>query len=423
MNTVVRGPVVAGANTALSRCYVMVHPLHFVRAMLRTLAIALLVVTACTDDITGGDEETAADLAAEQQFMDDITPDTTAETAVLDGEDDGDDIDLTADLPAIQPDAASTYKNALVDPHGSPITCPDPSVSDSPSAGYRYFLVCTSDYDSSSFPIRKSNDLVHWENVGYVFPAGKHPSWAMEMGKGGRYWAPEIFRIAGKWVVYFATKRKGDGQFVIGVATSDTLRGTWSAHILHQSGEFNSVDSNHELSGGVIDPSVIRGLDGKLYLYYAKQSNQIWVGTLSDDGMQLETNVHFLFGVTEAWEHTCVEGPEPFTSGGKYYLLYSGASTWDGTYAVGVAEADAPYGPFTKRGPPILHSGRGFIATGHSSHPTRGPDGNLYLLYHSLKKPSHVSNDRKLMLDRFNWDGAWPLVHDGEPSSGVQQVP
>ena len=50
---------------------------------------------------------------------------------------------------------------------------------------------------------------------------------------------------------------------------------------MHQSGEFNGVDSDHELSGGVIDPSVMKGADGKLYLYYAKQSNQIWVGTLS----------------------------------------------------------------------------------------------------------------------------------------------
>jgi hypothetical protein len=53
----------------------------------------------------------------------------------------------------------------------------------------------------------------------------------------------------------------------------------------------------------------------------------------------------------------------------------------------------------------------------------RGPDGNLYLLYHALRTPSHVSNDRKLMLDRFNWNGDWPLVHDGEPSSGAKEVP
>ena len=395
------------------------------------------LASACTTDVAGdsadggeiGEDtdggETAADVAAQAAFVAAITPDTAGETAALDGPDDtGDDIEATAGLPDVEPLVASTYTNPLRDAQGNPLTCPDPSVSDSPSGGYRYFLVCTSDYDASSFPIRKSNDLVHWENVGYVFPEGKQPAWATPMGQGGRYWAPEIYRIGGKWVVYFATKRKTDGQFVIGVATADTLRGEWTSKILHYSGQFNSVNADHELHGGVIDPSVLEGADGKLYLYYAKQSNQIWVGTLSDDGLTLQSDVHFLFGVTEPWEETCVEGPEPYMANGKYYLLYSGASTWTGTYAVGVAEADTPYGPFTKKGPPpILHSGRGFIATGHSSHPTRGPDGNLYLLYHSLRQPSHVSNDRKLMLDRFYDSGEWPIVHDGEPSSGPQPVP
>lgn len=389
------------------------------------LALASLLVAACTTDITGGaDEETAADITAQEQFVDEITPDTTSEIAVLDGDDLGDDIGATADLsPEVQPFLKTTYKNALVDDHDKPLTCPDPSVSDSPSGGYRYFLVCTSDYDRNSFPIRKSNDLVHWKNVGYVFPEGAQPSWATPMRSGGRYWAPELFRIGGKWVVYFATKRKDDGEFVIGVATSTTLRGTWTSHILHQRGEFNNVNPHHENAGGVIDPSVMRAADGTLYLYYAKQSNQIWVGRLSSDGMRLQSDIDFLFGVDQPWEKTCVEGPEPFMSGGKYYVLYSGASTWDGSYAVGVAESSSPTGPFTKKGPPILHSGRGFIATGHSSHPVRGPDGNLYLLYHSMRTPSHTSNDRKLMLDLFNWDGTWPIVHDGEPSSGVKPVP
>jgi arabinan endo-1,5-alpha-L-arabinosidase len=385
----------------------------------KTLVLVSLLC-GCTTDIT---DESEDDLAAQQQFIADITPDTTSEIAIDDGDDVGDDIGATAALPIADPFVRQTYNNALVDEHGTPLTCPDPSVSDSPSGGYRYVLVCTSDYDRNAFPIRKSNDLVHWKNVGYVFPEGEQPSWATPMTSGGRYWAPEIFRIGGTWVVYFATKRKGDGQFVIGVASAATLRGHWSSHILHERGEFNNVSSDHENAGGVIDPSVMRAADGTLYLYYAKQSNQIWVGKLSSDGMKLQSDIDFLFGVDQTWEKTCVEGPEPFMSGGNYFVLYSGASTWDGSYAVGVAESSAPTGPFMKKGPPILHSGRGFIATGHSSHPVRGPDGNLYLLYHSLRTPSHSSNDRKLMLDRFNWDGEWPVVHDGEPSSGPQSVP
>jgi beta-xylosidase len=398
--------------------------------MLRFAPFLLLaVVTACDVGDVPVEDQTAADIQEQQDFIADITPDLIGEIAMDDGEDYGDDIGMTANLSPVElPLAHGTYQNEIKNAQGDPMTCPDPSVSDSPMGGYRYFMVCTSDYNHNSFPIRKSNDLVHWKNVGFVFPDGDHPGWALDVGQGGRYWAPELYRIGGQWVVYFGTRRKSDGEFVIGVAWSATLRGHWSSRILHTRGEFNDVNSNKEFVSGVIDPSVMRGADGNLYLYYAKQSNQIWVGQLSADGLHLQSNIHYLFGVSEDWEKAgngCVEGPEPFMFNGMYYLLYSGASTWTGSYAVGVAVATNPMGPFVKRGPPILQSGRGFIAPGHSSHPTRGPDGNLYLLYHSLRQPSHTSGDRKLMLDRFNTDadGIWPIVHDGEPSSGDKPVP
>jgi len=395
--------------------------------------VCSFATTACTGEIESesGNDETTEDVAAQEQFLADVEPDRAGEFAAFDAGDDGlSPPDFSAPIPHAIP--AGEYKNQLVSPRGRPITCPDPSMIDSPHGGYRYFLICTSDYDSNSFPIRKSNDLVHCHNVGYVFPSGHHPAWAMAPVAGGRYWAPEIYRIHGQWVVYFATKRNSDGSMVIGVATATALRDNWSTHVLHHSGEFNHLNDSHhqEVSGGVIDPSVMRATDGTLYLYYAKQSNQIWAGRLTPDGLTLASDIQFLFdvGADNAWEHDdqghgCVEGPEPFMTGGKYYVLYSGASTWDGSYTVGVAVSDRPTGPFQKMSGPILHSGRGFIATGHSSHPVRGPNGEMYLLYHSLRHPSHVSNDRKLMLDRFNWQGMWPIVNDGAPSAQPEPLP
>lgn len=388
--------------------------------MIRTLLLCMLVACATEDDL-----ETPQDIAAQDDFLATITPDVSGEDATFDAGDDGVDPETPQPIAL----AANRYENPLRDGAGNPLTCPDPMVIDSPHGGYRYFLICTSDHDYNSFPIRKSNDLVHWQNVGYVFPAGVHPAWARRPIDGGRYWAPELYRIAGKWVVYFATNLPS-GEMVIGVATSTTLRGSWSSHILHKSGEFNHVNIGHddEYHGGVIDPSVQRGADGQLYLYYAKQSNQIWGGRLSADGLHLQSDIKFLFGVDYAWErdhdgHGVTEGPEPYRVGGTYYLMYSAASTWDGSYAIGVATSNGPLGPFTKKPQPILRSGRGFIAPGHSSHPVRGPDGNLYLLYHALRTPSHTSNDRKLMLDRFDVVGGWPLVNDGEPSNQVHATP
>jgi hypothetical protein len=98
--------------------------------------------------------------------------------------------------------------------------------------------------------------------------------------------------------------------------------------------------------------------------------------------------------------------------------MYSGANTWDASYAVGVAASADPMDPsrpFVELGRPILKQGRGFIGPGASSRPIVGPDGNSYVLYHAETRPSptHVSANRLLMLGRVSWVAGWPLINDG----------
>ena len=50
----------------------------------------------------------------------------------------------------------------------SGVSCPDPTVVDAHVGHYRYYVACTSDFDPDSFPIRGSNDLVHWRQLGYI---------------------------------------------------------------------------------------------------------------------------------------------------------------------------------------------------------------------------------------------------------------
>src|SRR5262249_41520018 len=147
---------------------------------------------------------------------------------------------------------------------------------------YRYYVACTSDYDANSFPIRGSNDLVHWQKLGYVFPAKHQPWWAVK-SPDGRYWAPALYRIQGRWVLYFAAQydatastlkystggRLPQSSFVIGVATARSLSGPWHTKILHFRGQFNAVAREKESYGGVIDPSMVRdGKTGQLYLFW-----------------------------------------------------------------------------------------------------------------------------------------------------------
>lgn len=332
--------------------------------------------------------------------------------------------------------AALHFTNPLVDPTThKPLSCPDPDVIAARRGRWRYFMVCTSALAPNAFPIYRSADLVHWYPNGFVFPHGHEPWWAMPSPKGA-FWAPEIYRIENRWVVYFAARINNarrpiagvqlpGNTMVIGVAQSRALAGPWRTKILHYPGQFNAVNADQETFGGSIDPSIVRDPStGRLYLFWAQQGSQIWDGTLSPDGMTLEPHINLALTVTENWEcdprtRVCtIEGPEPVFHDGLVYLIYSAANTWDSTYVVGVAESPDPLDPadpFVKLDHPILRSGHGFLGPGHTSHPVLGPDGRWYILYHASRavNPDHISSVRKLMLGRFSWQDTWPLINDG----------
>jgi arabinan endo-1,5-alpha-L-arabinosidase len=316
-------------------------------------------------------------------------------------------------------------------------------VADAIVGRWRYVLLCTSDKQRNAFPIWLSTDLVHWVRHGYVFPRGRQPRWAVPADgprSSGRYWAPTIYRLQGRWVVYFSARYNrasgaipGGGSIaprtmVIGVATASSLGGPWSTRILHYRGELNAAGTDQELHGGSIDPSLVRDpYNGALYLFWADQPAQIWFGRLRGDGLSIDGPAHFAFGISESFEcdpdpnnRVCtIEGPKPVFAYGALYVMYSAADTWDGTYAVGVA-ASPGFGsgaPFVKLSGPVLRSGYGFIGPGRISQPITGPDHNSYVLFHALiaPTPEHVSEQRILLLGRLNWESGWPVVNDGLP--------
>ncbi len=321
---------------------------------------------------------------------------------------------------------------------GKPFSCPDPNVLDAKAGGYRYYMVCTSDYQPDAFPIRASNDLRSWKLIGHIFPAHHQPWWALH-SPVGHYWSPELYRIGGRWVVYFAATHNAarialklpgpatPAPWVIGVATASSLRGPWSSRLLHYRGQFNALGAEQENYGGDIDPSMVRDpRSGQMYLFWAQQHTSIWAARLSSDGLALESSVHQVLWAQSPWEcgaldHSCtVEGPAPLYRDGWFYLLYSGASTWDGSYAVGAAVQRDPLSPFQRLSDaPILRSGYGWQAPGGASHPVTGPDGQQYLFYHATRgaDESRVSEKRLLMVGHLRWTGPagfYPIVNHGQ---------
>jgi GH43 family beta-xylosidase len=333
---------------------------------------------------------------------------------------------------------ANPIRNGLT---GKPLSCPDPSVAKVHRGKWNYFLFCTSDNARDAFPIWMSEDLVHWYPNGFVFPHGHQPGWAIPSTGGGRaglFWAPSIYRIENRWVLYFSAQYNPASHaigsatlaprtMVLGVATADSLGGPWHTKLLHFPGELNALNHkpNQELVGGDIDPGVVGDpRSGRTYIFWAEQREQIWESELSADGLTMGPDIHVALKVSEPWEcdpanRKCtVEGPQPFYHDGRIYVLYSAASTWDQTYAVGAASSSAvldPAEPFEKLSTPILKAGNGFLGPGGESDPVIGPNGQQMIMYHALTHPTnqHISGLRDLMLGQVSWVGGWPLVNDG----------
>jgi GH43 family beta-xylosidase len=289
--------------------------------------------------------------------------------------------------------------------------CPDPGVL---RDGSDYYLVCTSGNAADAFPMRASRDLVHWRAVGPVFPAARRPAWA-----ASDFWAPEIHRVGARYVVYYTARRAG-GQLAIGAASAPTPTGPYT-----DLGRPLLEDA----SMGLIDATAFRSMDGSLYLYWKDDGNArgrptpIHGQRLAADGLSLTGARATLLTNDLPWEGALIEGPWVISHDGAVYLFYSANAYYDGRYAVGVARASSPLGPFVKRGAPILVTNAAFAGPGHGSV-VDGPSGESVFVYHAWRAgfAGVAGNGRAVLVDRVAWSGGWPSL-PGAPSSAPQALP
>ena len=303
--------------------------------------------------------------------------------------------------------ACGVYANPVI-----PDGCADPGVL---FDGSRYVVACTSGNAADAFPLRVSTDLVHWANMGAILPSASKPAWAVS-----DFWAPEIHRVGTHFVAYFSA-RGSDGKLAIGAASATVATGPFTAL---------AAPLVHDANMGLIDASEFTAPDGSAYLLWKEDGNAVGKPTpihaqpLAADGLSLTGAPSTLITNDQAWEGAVVEGPWLVAHGGAYWLFYSGNSYANATYAVGVARASSPLGPYTKAAAPIVTSTGPWVGPGHCSV-VDAPGGETVMLYHAWAS-GHVdgAGDARLMLvDRIAWgsDG-WPTLPSA-PSVATQPLP
>ena len=314
------------------------------------------------------------------------------------------------------------YENPVVS-----LDCPDPNVS--VDFDNRFVLTCTSGNAADAFPLYVSTDLVHWTPMGHVLRSMEKPAWATS-----DFWAPEIHYVGSNWIAYFSA-RGTDGKLAIGAAVASDILGPYTAL---------ATPLVHSNTVGLIDATEwteYSSTSALNYLVWKEDGNAINQPTpirgsqLAADGLSLVGNATQLITNDQTWEGNLVEGPTIWNNLGTYYLFYSGNAYYDGRYAVGVAKASSPLGPYTKySGNPIRKTNSEWVGPGHCSitygagvmKPAQhDPDTDQYMVYHAWQA-GHVNgpgDGRMVLVDQIQWgaDG-WPHMY-GAPSSASRPMP
>lgn len=259
-----------------------------------------------------------------------------------------------------------------------------------------------------------SPDGYSWQLIGDALP--EKPVWANHTQD---FWGPHVlYDAATKQYVMFYSAESDDtltGK-CIGVAFSPVPQGPFKPHNTPLVGDKGFVN---------IDPMVlVDPVSHKKLLYWGSGFAPIRVRELNDNWLSFKagsvaTNV--VFPRKDNDYSNLVEGAWVDYHGGKYYLYYSGDNCCGdrAKYAVMVARADNPFGPFTRLGEvfgtgssTILEKDSAWLAPGHNSLFT-DDKGQLWIAYHAVRQTevaAHAPFRRVMLINPVVYKNGWPVI-------------
>jgi arabinan endo-1,5-alpha-L-arabinosidase len=312
--------------------------------------------------------------------------------------------------------AGASYRNPVIDQN-----FPDPAVIRAED-GYYYAYATTHQVKGERIHIQvsRSRDLVKWEAIGEAMP--EKPTWGTR-----DFWAPHVLYDKKTKTYYLYYSAEADGK-CLGVATARSPAGPFTdkgTPLLCGEGFLN------------IDPMAFDDPQtGKKLLYWGSGHKPIKVQELAEDRLHFKPGsvAKEVVAVRKTGEpdnyENLVEGAWVVFRDGFYYLFYSGDNCCGDRahYAVMVARARQATGPFetleqvtgVKNSVILVRQGR-WKAPGHNSLITDAA-GQDWMLYHAIDT-TDTKKGRVMLLDQVSYEGGWPVIRGGVPSTGDQPMP
>jgi arabinan endo-1,5-alpha-L-arabinosidase len=282
---------------------------------------------------------------------------------------------------------------------------PDPTVI---QANGKYYAYATNSR-GMHIQVASSTDLQHWTIVGDALP--QKPSWASH-----DFWAPHVLydKALKQYVMFYSGE------------STDTSTGKCLGVAFSNSPEGPFIDKGEPLLCGAtfvnIDPmAFVDPKSGKKLLYWGSGFEPIKVQEMTSDWSAFKPGTKaqpVIYPAKEKKYDRLVEGAWVHYYNGKYYIYYSGDNCCgvNASYAVLVARADNPFGPFTTLGEQngtgssvILEKDATWIAPGHNSIFT-DTKGNTYIAYHAIPA-GNKGSQRVFCINRIEYRKGWPIVY------------
>lgn len=261
-----------------------------------------------------------------------------------------------------------------------------------------------------------SKDLVTWENGPAVFD--KAPEWiSKEIPKNdGEYWAPDLMKIGGRYLLYYSISSMGAMHSAIGLATNPTLDPKNPAFKWTDGGVV--VQSREGGDFNTIDPAVFQDDDGKLWLSFGSQWSGLKLVELDPATGRCLKPDEPLISIANG---ELIEGAYIYKRKGFYYLFENRGTCCSGpksSYHITVGRSKEIKGPYlAKDGSPMLEGGGTLvldtktgplIGAGHAG--IIGKDGKSWFSCH-FEADERMGGKATLGVMPIQWSGdGWPEV-------------
>lgn len=241
-----------------------------------------------------------------------------------------------------------------------------------------YWIFATGDGIHAKY----STDMVAWSDGPTPFTTSGFPAWILNYAKTdteqfeGFFWAPDIIFMNDQYYLYYSCSIWGTMNSCIGVVVNKTLNPNDPDYEWVDQGDMGIYSSGGYVNA--IDPAIMRGHDGRIWLTY---------GSFNRDGIMIteidsvsgkpvnSTRTSIANSYTSGW-YGEGEGASLVYKDGYYYLFYNKGGCCNGiasTYYIVMGRATDPQGPY-------------YDKSGKAMRVLNAPSGGTVVLKHDDKR-------------------------------------